>query len=92
MSARNGPGHSRGRPATNGTGPTAENPGEKFTAQRTPLAVVERACATAWLHLAGAGMVSGHRDCLVTATLRRIMREAHALHEDTSLARRWWAS
>ncbi len=91
MAARNGARDSRGGPLTTDR-PTAENPGEKFTAQRTPLEVVERACDTAWLHLAGAGMVSGRSDCLVTATLRQIMREAHALHEDTSPARRWWSS
>lgn len=29
---------------------------------------------------------------VVVSTLRQIMAEAHALHEDESPARRWWAN
>jgi hypothetical protein len=60
--------------------------------KRTPLEVVERACDATFLHLVEAGCVGTHPDDLVTATLRQIMREAHALHEDASPARRWWAT
>ncbi len=92
MSARNGPGgDSRGGPLTTDR-PTAENPGEKFRSQRTPVEVVERACDAAFLTLVGAECVGTHADDLVVATLRTIMQEAHALHEDASPARRWWAA
>jgi hypothetical protein len=60
--------------------------------QRTPIEDVERACDTAFLHLVSAGVVGTHPADLVTATLRQIMAEAHALHDDESPARRWWAS
>ena len=85
------PGHSRGGPRPTDR-PTAEEPRREFTAERTPLEVVERACDATFLHLVGAGVVGTHPEDLVVATLRRIMAEAHALHEDDSPARRWWAA
>jgi hypothetical protein len=63
------PGHSRGGPATNGTRPTAENPGEKFTANDTPFDAVPS-----------------------NAMLRQLSADVHALQEDESPARRWWAA
>jgi hypothetical protein len=59
--------------------------------QRTPLEVVER-CDAAFLHLVGVGVVGTHPEDLVVRTLRTIMREAQALHENDSPAHRWWAS
>lgn len=37
---------------------------------------VERSCDAAWFHLLEAGLVSSHPDDLVTATLRKILRDA----------------
>ncbi len=53
--------------------------------------MVERSCDATFLHLVGAGVVSTHPEDLVVRTLRTIMREAQALHEDDSPAHRWWA-
>ncbi len=53
---------------------------------------IERSCEAAFLTLVEAGCVGTHPCDLVTATLRQIMVEAYALHEDESPARRWWSS
>ncbi len=60
--------------------------------KRTPLELVERSVDTTFLHLVEAGCVGTHPEDLVVRTLQAIMREAHALHEDTSPARHWWSS
>jgi hypothetical protein len=60
--------------------------------ERTPLEVVEQSCDATFLTLVEAGCVGAHPDDLVVRTLRTIMREAHALHEDETPARRWWSS
>lgn len=65
---------------------------DEARSKRTPLEVTQRACDAAFLTLVGAGCVGTRPEDLVVATLRTIIREAHALHEDTSPARRWWSS
>ncbi len=92
-------------PAAQGPPPTRRSPGRHPRAsttntqqtatddtERTPIEAVERACDATFLTLVQAGCVGTHPEDLVVATLRTIMREAHALHEDASLARRWWAA
>ncbi len=91
MTARNGPGNDGGPLGQGGRSSSGLQVAGAVT-DDTPLEAVERACDAAFLTLLGAGYVGGHPEDLVVATLRRIMVEAHALQEDASPARRWWAA
>lgn len=73
--------------------PAEATGGPALTVRQPPdLEQVERSCDDAFMHFASEGLLSPREDCLITKTLRAIMAEARALHEDDSPARRWWAS